>query len=257
MQYGVRLVCCSQRLRCWSASASFTPPTSPRARWPTRRRSFWPACRPSSGRRRRFPSTSDERLHWHFIPTEMFPRNGLTIAAMSPSQRKLAHDLLRAGLSQRGYLTATAIMDLETLLGALEAAARIVRQPGRPGDADGPRSGGLLLLRVRHAVAARHLGLARRGASRLAQFHRRQRDALSPRRRRSSGSNPAEVRDGPKKGLRILAAEEDSARALLMALDAAQRAKAVISADRAERHRDDEHAEDRSAVAGRHRRQTS
>ena len=42
------------------------------------------------------------------------------------------------------------------------------------------------------------------------------------------GSNPAEVREGPKKGLRILGAEEDEARALLMALDASQREKAVI-----------------------------
>lgn len=43
------------------------------------------------------------------------------------------------------------------------------------------------------------------------------------------GSNPAEVRAGPKKGLRILAAEEDSARALLVALDASQRARAIIA----------------------------
>jgi hypothetical protein len=42
------------------------------------------------------------------------------------------------------------------------------------------------------------------------------------------GSNPAEVREGPKKGLRILAAEEDAARALLQSLDPAQRASAII-----------------------------
>jgi hypothetical protein len=43
-------------------------------------------------------------------------------------------------------------------------------------------------------------------------------------------SNLAEVRTGPKKGLRILAEEEDSARALLMALSQTQRTKAVIDA---------------------------
>jgi hypothetical protein len=42
------------------------------------------------------------------------------------------------------------------------------------------------------------------------------------------GSNPAEVRAGPKKGLRILGAEEDAARALLVSLDASQRSKAII-----------------------------
>src|SRR5712692_7159870 len=67
-----------------------------------------------------FPFDSAERLHWNFIPTEGFPRNGLTVKEMSDAQRKRAHDLLKAGLSQRGYLTATAIMDLETVLGGLE-----------------------------------------------------------------------------------------------------------------------------------------
>jgi hypothetical protein len=42
------------------------------------------------------------------------------------------------------------------------------------------------------------------------------------------GSNPAEVREGPKKGLRILGDQEDTARNLLMALNDSQRAKAII-----------------------------
>src|SRR5580765_4070144 len=71
-----------------------------------------------------FAFASDERLHWHFIPTEMFPRQGLLIRSMTDPQRKLAHDLMKAGLSQRGYLTASSIMDLETVLKALEAAQR-------------------------------------------------------------------------------------------------------------------------------------
>ena len=37
------------------------------------------------------------------------------------------------------------------------------------------------------------------------------------------------MKEGPRKGLRILAAEEDTARALLMALDETERAKAVIN----------------------------
>jgi Protein of unknown function (DUF3500). len=85
-----------------------------------------------------FPFASDERLHWHFIPTgppPMFPRNGLTIKEMSEAQRKAAHALLKASLSQRGYMTASSIMDLETVLGALEAAqraaARSLRAPRR------------------------------------------------------------------------------------------------------------------------------
>jgi hypothetical protein len=45
------------------------------------------------------------------------------------------------------------------------------------------------------------------------------------------GSNPAEVRDGERKGLRVLGFEEDPARSLLNALRPDQRAKAVLSAE--------------------------
>ncbi len=36
------------------------------------------------------------------------------------------------------------------------------------------------------------------------------------------GANPAEVRDGPRKGLRVLATEEDLARTFVTSLDAAE-----------------------------------
>ena len=45
------------------------------------------------------------------------------------------------------------------------------------------------------------------------------------------GTNPAEVREGEKKGLRILGPAEDTARALLDSLDQTQRAKAVLPGD--------------------------
>ena len=176
-----------------------------------------------------FPFEGPERLHWHFIPTEMFPRKGLPIAAMSPSQRQLAHALLRAGLSQRGYLTATAIMDLETILGALEAAEGSSGIPGRPGELlvrnpEGylfsvfgtPSPSGAWGWRVEgHHVSLNFTVVNGAFVAATPSFF---------------GSNPAEVRAGPKKGLRILAAEEDSARALLAALDASQRAKAITAA---------------------------
>ena len=45
------------------------------------------------------------------------------------------------------------------------------------------------------------------------------------------GTNPAEVRQGPETGKRLLGGQEDTARALLMALDPAQRATATFAAD--------------------------
>ena len=69
-----------------------------------------------------FAFDSSERERWGFIPSEMFPRNGLTIGEMRERQRKAAHDLLKAGLRQKGYLTATAIMELEAVLRVIEDA---------------------------------------------------------------------------------------------------------------------------------------
>ena len=171
-----------------------------------------------------FPFESAERLHWNFIPTEAFPRNGLTVMEMSEAQRKQAHNLLKAGLSQRGYLTATAIMDLETTLGALEQRVQ----------AAGGRGEGMRRDPVRYffsvfgtpstkstwgwRVEGHHVSLHFTVVNGTLV-------ASSPS---FFGSNPAEVREGPKQGLRILADQEDTARALLTALDEKQRAKAVI-----------------------------
>src|SRR5436309_13746971 len=96
----------------WSASAMASAATA-----------FVNSLSPEQRKQAVFAFTSNERLHWNYIPSEAFPRNGLMVKDMSDAQRKLAHDLLKAGLSQRGYLTATSIMDLETVLGDLEQRA--------------------------------------------------------------------------------------------------------------------------------------
>jgi hypothetical protein len=176
-----------------------------------------------------FAFAADERLHWHFIPTEMFPRNGLLIRSMTGPQRKMAHELLKTGLSQRGYLTATSIMELETVLKALEAAERAAApQPprGTPLERD-PEKYFFSIFGTPSAkdawgwrVEGHHVSLH------FTVVHGTM-VASSPT---FFGSNPAEVREGPKKGLRILGAEEDAARALLQALDASQRTTAIIDA---------------------------
>ncbi len=84
-----------------------------------------------------FPFQSDQRTHWHFIPTETFPRQGLLMSEMTEAQRALAHDLLKAGLSQRGYMTATSIMDARRRARRHRAAQR-----ARAGRRAGARPGG-------------------------------------------------------------------------------------------------------------------
>ena len=69
------------------------------------------------------PLEGEEPSRWHYIPNEMFPRKGLQLKEMTEAQRTLAHDLMKTGLSQRGFMTATSIMALEDVLHAIEAAA--------------------------------------------------------------------------------------------------------------------------------------
>jgi hypothetical protein len=164
-----------------------------------------------------FTFDSEERLRWHFVPNEMFPRQGLMIKEMSGPQRALVHVLLKTGLSARGYLTATSIMELENVLQAIEGEGRRFPRDheayrlsvfGTPGDARawGWRFEG-------HHVSVRFdIVGGSMTASSPAFF----------------GSNPAEVREGPKKGLRVLGVEEDAARALLDSLTSDQRTTVVI-----------------------------
>ncbi|HET7696002.1 MAG TPA: DUF3500 domain-containing protein [Vicinamibacterales bacterium] len=164
-----------------------------------------------------FAFDSEERLHWHFVPNEQFPRKGVNFKEMSEPQRGLAHALIKTGLSARGYLTATAIMALEKVLVEIEGPQRRFPRDhemywvtvfGTPGDkqAWGWRLEGHHLS-VRFDVVGGSMT-----ASSPAFF----------------GSNPAEVRQGPQKGLRVLGDEEDAARALLDQLDATQRSTAVV-----------------------------
>ena len=51
-----------------------------------------------------FAFNSDDRLRWHFIPNEMFPRKGLMLKDMTEEQRQLAEGLLKTGLSSHGFL---------------------------------------------------------------------------------------------------------------------------------------------------------
>jgi hypothetical protein len=176
-----------------------------------------------------FAFDADERTHWHFIPTEMFPRKGLLIRSMTEPQRKLAHDLMKAGLSQRGYLTASSIMNLETVLKALEAAERAA--------ADRPPTGQILerdpekyFFSIFGTPSAKDTWGWRVEGHHVSLHFTVVNGTMVAASPSFFGSNPAEVRQGPKKGLRILGAEEDAARALLESLDASQRTKAIINA---------------------------
>ncbi|MEO6078347.1 MAG: DUF3500 domain-containing protein [Steroidobacteraceae bacterium] len=158
-----------------------------------------------------------ERTRFNFIPTETFPRKGLQLREMSEPQRKLAHELLKSGLSDRGYFTYTQIMALEDVLKLLEQPARLERDKEKyfVSVFGTPAEKGAWGLRFEGHHISLHYTIL---------------DGKSIASPTFAGTNPAEVRDGPEKGKRILGQQEDTGRALLMALDATQRATATISA---------------------------
>src|SRR5262245_50738076 len=186
------------------------------------------AWTPEQRKQATFAFDSSEREHWGFVPSEIFPRNGLTLGAMSEAQRKLVHDLLKTGLSQRGYLTATSIMDLEAILRVIEDGGG--GDAARPGATRMVRDPGTYFVSLFGTPAARGTWGWRVEGHHVSLNFTIVNGSMVASAPSFFGSNPAEVRDGAKKGLRILAAEEDSARALLTALDETQRAKAVMNA---------------------------
>ena len=188
---------------------------------------FLGALTPEQRQQATFAFDTDERLHWHFIPTEMFPRKGLLIRDMTPAQRTLAHDLMKASLSQRGYMTATQIMDLENVLNAIEAAQRAANSSAEAARAL-ERNPQKYFFSVFGTPSPKSTWGWRVEGHHVSLHFTVVNGTLVASSPTFFGSNPAEVRDGPKQGLRILGAEEDAARALLEALDASQRTTAII-----------------------------
>jgi len=181
---------------------------------------FLTALTPDQRAKAAFGFNSDDRLRWHFIPNEMFPRKGLMIKDMTEAQRRLAHELLRTGLSARGYNKVTTIIGLEDVLKVIEVGGKFARNKeeylfsifGTPGPtgAWGWRVEG-------HHISIRFTINDGSVGSQVAS---------SPM---FLGSYPAEVRDGAQKGLRVLGEEEDAGRALVQSLSADQLKSAVIN----------------------------
>jgi hypothetical protein len=169
-----------------------------------------------------FAFDSDERQNWHFVPDNtqiaidtLGVRKGLTLREMSPYQKHLASALLAAGLSQTGYIKAVTIMSLEEVLRVMENDAGEHRNPekyyfsifGTPSDSApwGYRVEGHHVSQNYTVVSGNVIG----GPSFF-------------------GCNPAEVREGPRKGLRALAAEDDLGLELIHSLDEPQQKIAIV-----------------------------
>jgi len=173
---------------------------------------FLASLTPEQAQKARFTFADDERLNWHFIPKE---RKGLPLREMTPPQKHLAMSLLNSALSQRGFTKATSIMSLEDILRQLEKDDGERRNPEKYyfsifGD---PSEKGTWGFRVEGHHLSLNFTLINGRVVGSPNFY---------------GTNPAEVREGPRKGLRVLHAEEDLGRDLLASLTPEQKGVAII-----------------------------
>ena len=173
---------------------------------------FLASLTPEQLRNATFAFDDPERMHWSYVP---MVRQGLPLRDMAPYQRHLASALLAAGLSQTGYIKAVTIMSLEEVLRLLENASEDYRNPekyyfsvfGTPSDT------GVWGYRVEGHHVSQNYTLVNGQVVDAPSFF---------------GANPAHVREGPRAGLRALAAEEDLGRELISALDDTQRRVAIV-----------------------------
>ncbi len=175
-------------------------------------RDFLAALRPQSRAQASFAFDDAQRLDWHFIPRD---RKGLPLGAMNDDERRAAHALLRSFLTPRGYGRALGVIELEGVLREIE------NNPGRDqgryffsvfGDLAGDAPWSLRF--EGHHLALNFTGVGAAGIAPTPFF---------------LGSNPAEVKSGPRAGFKLLAPHEELARALVKSLTAEQRKKAVVS----------------------------
>ena len=157
--------------------------------------------------------SSDQRLDWHYVPRS---RPGVSYEQMSPHEREAAVALLKVSLSAMGFEKVEAIRRLEEVLFALSGSS--IRDPERYhfvvfGE---PSAKGAWGWRYEgHHLSLNWTVLDGKLVSSTPQF---------------LGANPADVREGPQKGRRALAAEEDLGRALARSLRPDQLAMAVVDA---------------------------
>jgi hypothetical protein len=173
---------------------------------------FLASLTPEQRAKATFAMTDDERMNWHYIPKE---RKGLALREMAPYQKSLAQALLAAGVSQRGYIKAVSIMSLEDVLKQKENDNGERRNPEKYyfsifGE---PKQNGTWGYRVEgHHVSLNFTVVNGKVVTTPAFF----------------GANPAEVRQGPRAGLRVLAREEDLGRDLMTALTPEQKGVAIV-----------------------------
>jgi hypothetical protein len=180
---------------------------------------FLATLTPEQKERATFAFDDPHREKWYFTPQQDRDRNptrkGVRLEEMNADQKEAALELLRAGLSARGFDQAATIMSLEAILADLEKKGAMVRNPGWYfvsvfGE---PSNTG----RWGWRVEGHHLSVNM-------TLDKGEIVSATPM---LFAANPAEVKDGPKKGLRTLPETEDPVKELIASLTDEQRKLAL------------------------------
>jgi len=138
---------------------------------------------------------------------------------MNAAQVEAADALMATGLSKSGFHKARAIIDHELILARVEAEEGVVRFDRDPG---------LYFYSVFGSPGGSEPWASRVEGHHLSLNYTVVDGEVVAPTPTFFGANPAEVKSGPEKGLRILPEEEDLAKDLFVALEPHQREQAIV-----------------------------
>lgn len=156
-----------------------------------------------------------DRTRWHYFPSAMYEREGISLKELNSIQKELVHKLLQSYLSKEGYTKTTDVIEVEEILENLTGSTT-TRDPelyyiafyGKP---SGEKPWGW-------SLEGHHLSLNFTidgdNITYVPIFY---------------GANPAVVNSGPHKGRRFLRDEEDIALKLINSFSGNQQLKAIFS----------------------------
>ncbi len=183
---------------------------------------FLAALTPEQKAQASFPMDSPERENWHFVPRE--DRKGMAIRDMKPEQGILARGLLNTGLSNRGQLKAATIMSLEEILFQMESAA----DPSKTDEIRQKRNPVKYFISIFGTPSLTGTWGWRVEGHHFSLNYTVKDGQLFRATPSFFGTNPGEVRQGPRAGLRVLGNEEDLGRKLVTSLNADQWKKCLV-----------------------------
>ena len=160
------------------------------------------------------PFNDSSRSSWHYFPATMYPREGIQLNELTPSQKELFFKFLRTYLSESGYTKTLKVIDLENVLAEIYHNTG-TRDPGKYHIAIYGEPGKDSLWAW--SFEGHHLSLNFTISN--------NKISMAPR---FLGAHPAIIKEGKRKGEKTLGNEEDIAFKLVNAMSSTQKELAII-----------------------------